>query len=310
MGSELRLDFLFFETEKCYDYVDIYVGRRLVRRLSGGDDDDDDDDDNKDDYDDDDECDDDDDVHDSLDDLDDIDEEEDGRPKVVIIRGTGEMIRIVFRSDHSVTKRGFFARYNVATLPPPVPCGSPLVIPSGTLTSPGFPRNYPNNAECRWTITVPLGMSLDLTFRTFETERCRDYFQILQGWRAVLRLSGVYGRDDDVDDHDDDDKCDDDDDDDDDDCDEDGESGDGEDRDGDGDGEDGDRPRYKWQSIFGRFGGAAGAGRFFGHMKRNYFGSQCVKRVYIRGTGELITIIFRSDRRRTRRGFDAVYRVS
>lgn len=118
----------------------------------------------------------------------------------------------------------------------------------------------------------------------------------------------MYGRDDDVDDHDDDDKCDDDDDDDDDDCDEDGESGDGEDGDGDGDGEDGDRPRYKWQSIFGRFGGAAG--RFFGHMKRNYFGSQCVKRVYIRGTGELITIIFRSDRRRTRRGFDAVYRVS
>ena len=116
----LRVNLNSLPTCVCsYDYVDIYVGRRLVRRLSGGDDDDDDDDDDKDDYDDDDECDDDDDVHDSLDDLDDIDEEEDGRPKVVIIRGTGEMIRIVFRSDHSVTKRGFFARYNVAALPPP-----------------------------------------------------------------------------------------------------------------------------------------------------------------------------------------------
>jgi len=116
----LRVNLNYLSTCVCsYDYVDIYVGRRLVRRLSGGDDDDDDDDDDKDHYDDDDECDDDDDVHDSLDDLDDIDEEEDGRPKVVIIRGTGEMITIVFRSDYSVTKRGFFARYNVAALPPP-----------------------------------------------------------------------------------------------------------------------------------------------------------------------------------------------
>lgn len=93
-----------------YDFVEIYVGQRLVRRLSGGDDDDDDkDDDNKKaDYDDDDDCDDDD-----LDDLDDIDDdEEDG---VLTIHGTGEMIRILFRSDYSVTRRGFFVRYKIAS---------------------------------------------------------------------------------------------------------------------------------------------------------------------------------------------------
>ena len=45
------------------------------------------------------------------------------------------------------------------------------MIPSGRLTSPGFPISYPNNADCRWTITVPLGSSLVLDFTTFETER-------------------------------------------------------------------------------------------------------------------------------------------
>lgn len=95
-----------------YDFVEIYVGRRLVRRLSGGDDDDDYDDDKRH-YDDDDKCDDDD---DGIDDLDDIDEEEDGG--VIIIQGTGEMIRIVFKSDYSVTRRGFFAKYHVVTPPP------------------------------------------------------------------------------------------------------------------------------------------------------------------------------------------------
>ena len=95
--------------------MDIYVGRRLVRRLSGGDDDDDDDDKDKHRYGDDDRCDDDDDDDDDdFDDLDDLDEEEDKGRRVVTIQGTGEMIRIVFTSDYSVTKRGFFARYNVA----------------------------------------------------------------------------------------------------------------------------------------------------------------------------------------------------
>ena len=91
--------------------MDIFVGRRLVRRLSGGERDDDDYDDDKHRYDDDDKCDDDDD--DDFDYLDEIDEEEDGG--VITIQGTGQMIRIVFSSDHSFTRRGFFARYNVAT---------------------------------------------------------------------------------------------------------------------------------------------------------------------------------------------------
>ena len=106
----------------------------------------------------------------------------------------------------------------------------------------------------------------------------------------------MYGRDDDDDDCDDDDDDDNNDDDDDDDCDD----GDDDD-DGDEEGKD-DRP--KWQKIFGFLGHRAG------RAIRQLFGSPYVKRVCIRGTGEMVTIIFRSDPRITRRGFDAVYRVS
>lgn len=31
----------------------------------------------------------------------------------VSIQGTGEMVRLIFSSDRSVTKRGFFAKYSV-----------------------------------------------------------------------------------------------------------------------------------------------------------------------------------------------------
>lgn len=82
------------------------MGRRLVRYLTGDDVDDDDDDEH--------EC-------------DDKDDKDDGKDifgwyffrdeglddGTVTIHGTGEMIRIVFTSDHSVTKRGFFAKYTV-----------------------------------------------------------------------------------------------------------------------------------------------------------------------------------------------------
>ena len=87
-----------------------------------GDDDDDDDDgdDDDDDDDDDDECDDDDD-----DDRKDVDfakgmyfaehmyKEKHKEPRIVSIHGTGEVVRVVFKSDPWVTRRGFFAHYSM-----------------------------------------------------------------------------------------------------------------------------------------------------------------------------------------------------
>ena len=104
------------------------MGRRLVRRLTKGggekdnlyfkdDDDDDDGDDDK--------CDDDDDDDEDDDDRKELDfakgmyfaehmyKKEHQEPRVVSIHGTGEVVRIVFKSDPWVTRRGFFAHYSM-----------------------------------------------------------------------------------------------------------------------------------------------------------------------------------------------------
>jgi len=48
----------------------------------------------------------------------------------------------------------------------------------------------------------------------------------------------------------------------------------------------------------------------YGSRRRNRQRSPYVNRVYLRGTGEEISIVFKSDRRNRRKGFDAMYRVS
>lgn len=90
------------------------MGRRLVRHLTGDDiDDDDDDDDIRD-------CDDKDDKNYGKDIFswyffkdEGLVEDEELDDETVTIQGTGEMVRLVFSSDRSITKRGFFAKYNV-----------------------------------------------------------------------------------------------------------------------------------------------------------------------------------------------------
>ncbi|KAH9509854.1 hypothetical protein Btru_045434 [Bulinus truncatus] len=52
-----------------------------------------------------------------------------------------------FRTDGSVTKRGFYATYTTAAS-----CGGELTASSGTITSPGYPIQYVNNLLCAWTI--------------------------------------------------------------------------------------------------------------------------------------------------------------
>jgi hypothetical protein len=49
-------------------------------------------------------------------------------------------------------------------------CGGNLKKPSGQFTSPGYPRGYPNNTECEWTITVDWGQSVELTVEDFSIE--------------------------------------------------------------------------------------------------------------------------------------------
>jgi cubilin len=46
-------------------------------------------------------------------------------------------------------------------------CGGILRKPAGEFTSPDYPRGYPNNTVCEWTIIVDLGQSVELTVKDF-----------------------------------------------------------------------------------------------------------------------------------------------
>nr|VZI50314.1 unnamed protein product [Spirometra erinaceieuropaei] len=65
------------------------------------------------------------------------------------------------------------------------PCGGYLSMNNGSITTPGFPREYPPNLKCVWSIQVPDGYSVLLEFDSFELEEqfdCRsDYLEIYDG---------------------------------------------------------------------------------------------------------------------------------
>jgi len=44
-------------------------------------------------------------------------------------------------------------------------CGGLLSSPSGTLQTPFYPRNYPNNANCVWEIEAKSNYRVTLTFK-------------------------------------------------------------------------------------------------------------------------------------------------
>ena len=75
---------------------------------------------------------------------------------------------------------------------------------SGTFFSPDYPYNYPDDARCTWTISVPDGKIVKLTFERFQLnllpDDCKtgnyDYVQIRDGKKKSRELAeycGYYG---------------------------------------------------------------------------------------------------------------------
>ncbi|KAM5131183.1 procollagen C-endopeptidase enhancer 1 isoform 2-T2 [Callospermophilus lateralis] len=64
-------------------------------------------------------------------------------------------------------------------------CGGDVTGESGYVASEGFPNLYPANKECIWTITVPEGQTVSLSFRVFDLElhpSCRyDALEVFAG---------------------------------------------------------------------------------------------------------------------------------
>lgn len=51
-----------------------------------------------------------------------------------------------------------------------VDCNQVLVAPEGSFSSPCYPRDYPKNQACRWTLQAPAGFVVQITFLDFELE--------------------------------------------------------------------------------------------------------------------------------------------
>ncbi|XP_062437571.1 CUB domain-containing protein 2 [Rhea pennata] len=100
------------------------------------------------------------------------------------------VLAVIFHSDKHVASHGFAAAYRRDA------CGGELTALSGEITSPDYPENYPNNAECRWSIRAAAGASVRLVFADFQVENddeCSfDYVALFDGPTAAAARLGRY----------------------------------------------------------------------------------------------------------------------
>ena len=94
---------------------------------------------------------------------------------------TGNEAIVIFKSDHSHSKSGFQMQWQAGG----AECGNQIIqSETGQLTSPNYPSNYPDDANCIWTIHTTKGKHLVLTFSDFKLENQNgeclyDYLKVL-----------------------------------------------------------------------------------------------------------------------------------
>ncbi|XP_049633697.1 cubilin [Suncus etruscus] len=73
--------------------------------------------------------------------------------------GSNQLV-VIFNSDHSVQNGGFRATWNTQTLG----CGGTLHMNNGTIRSPHWPQNFPENSRCSWTVITHESRHLEISF--------------------------------------------------------------------------------------------------------------------------------------------------
>ncbi|XP_041032015.1 tolloid-like protein 2 [Carcharodon carcharias] len=75
-------------------------------------------------------------------------------------------------------------------------CGGFLTKLNGTVTSPGWPREYPTNKNCVWQLVAPAQYRISLQFEAFELEGndvCKyDYVEVHSGLSSETKLHGRF----------------------------------------------------------------------------------------------------------------------
>ncbi|XP_055632024.1 cubilin homolog [Toxorhynchites rutilus septentrionalis] len=97
------------------------------------------------------------------------------------LTSTGHMLYAKFFSDHTYTYKGFMATYTMI----PSNCGGVLTSHQGFIYSPNYPKNYPSNQSCEWTIRTDPGYTLQFHIEDIgmvNTGNCsKDYVQVFDG---------------------------------------------------------------------------------------------------------------------------------
>ncbi|XP_025100659.1 deleted in malignant brain tumors 1 protein-like [Pomacea canaliculata] len=103
-------------------------------------------------------------------------------PSQRLLNSSGQYMYINF-STNGIPRRGGFNLYYEAVLLSecPVDGKNVSVIPGQirVLTSPNYPLNYHNNADCRWLLSAPSGYVVRATVWTVNVDLYNDYLQII-----------------------------------------------------------------------------------------------------------------------------------
>ncbi|XP_046366001.2 cubilin-like [Haliotis rufescens] len=120
-----------------------------------------------------------------------------GQSRLHFITREDQHFHAVFKTDGTVTRGGFLIRYYETD---GHSCGvSDLSASSAAwtnLTSPGYPSNYSNNLDCRWTISAPVGyeIKVEVMYSNVQnsTACSSDYLLFSDGSTSFASQLGKY----------------------------------------------------------------------------------------------------------------------
>ncbi|KAJ8281431.1 hypothetical protein GJAV_G00067600 [Gymnothorax javanicus] len=122
------------------------------------------------------------------------------KPPVII--SSDNKLSVSFLSDYRLADHGFSAKWE-ATYPEDIGeiqgCGGASHEEVGVIKSQNWPKNYAANSQCLWSIRVPAGKTITLTFTHFDVEepapligRCFDNVLVYDGATAGAKKYGPF----------------------------------------------------------------------------------------------------------------------
>ncbi|XP_010605410.1 cubilin [Fukomys damarensis] len=83
-----------------------------------------------------------------------------GTSKPRTIQSGSNQLTVIFNSDQSAENRGFYATWNTQTSG----CGGIFHSDNGTIRSPHWPQNFPENSRCSWTVITQESKHFEISF--------------------------------------------------------------------------------------------------------------------------------------------------